>query len=358
MANDRIVEDADVERWAAESIPVRFPLWSRARIGLAIGSVVLLAWLPPSGKVRTVRPAHHTPGISPNPIVRFAFAPDSRTIATVDDHERIELRRLDGSSPTIPIDGTGHVKAIAFSPDGRLLVIGRREPDVVLVELEGSVSTRTLGIDVKNTSDLACSPDGRLLAVASHESSRIVVWDLAAGRERTILAGHRTPAQLVRFTPDGRSLVSLAINDHRLLFWDLAIGRPIRRLENFATRPNCLAYSPDGRCLATSCAPQSVQIWDLETCREVVRIAELGFPARSLVFSPDDRLLAVAAGDGSASLWNAVTGQPIRRLETGLDVLNDIAFSPDGRLIALGGNDGSLRLWDVATLLAASDGSD
>ena len=358
MSHNRNVQGSEAEGWAARTVRARFPIWNWVRIGLAIGVAVLLIWLPPTDQVRALRPAHHAPGISPSPIIRLAFAPDAQTIATVDDHERIELRRLDGSGPTIPIDGVDHVKAIAFSPDGRYLAVGRRETDVVLLSLHPSISARKLNIDVRETSDLSFSPDGSLLAVSSHASPRIVIWEIRTRRLRTLLAGHHTPAHLVRFTPDGQSLLSMAINDRRLLNWDLASSRPRHLMENLASRPNCLAYAPNGRRLATSCFPRSVQIWDLATGREVVRIAGLRFPARSLAFSPDGRLLAAASGDGSAGLWDASTGQPIRQLETGLDVLNAIAFSPDGLRIAISGNDGALRLWDVATLFNPSARSD
>ncbi len=351
MSNDRNVQDREVEGWAARTILVRFPLLSRARIGLAIGSLVLMAWLPITDQGRPLRPAHRVLGISLNPIVRFAYAPDAQTIATVDDFERIELRRLDGSQPTLPIDGSGHVKAMAFSPDGRLLAIGRREADVVLVEFKGSVSTRKLGIRVKETSDLAFSPDGTLLAVSSHDSPRIVLWDLPNNRERAILVGHDTPVYSVHFAPDGRSLISVASKDRQLHIWEIATNRLVCRLENIASPPHCLTYSPDGRQVATASKPRSVQIWDLTTCRATIRISGLGFPARSLAFSPDSRLLAAGSGDGSAGLWDAATGQPIRQLETGLQVLNSIAFSPDGHQIALTGNDGAIRLWSVEALL-------
>lgn len=358
MSTNRNVQGNEAEGWAARTVRARFPIWNWARIGLAIGVAALLAWLPPTDEVKALRPAHHAPGISPSPIIRLAFAPDAQTIATVDDRERIELRRLDGSGSTIPIDGVDHVKAIAFSPDGRYLAVGRRETDVVLLSLHPSVTLRKLNINVKETSDLTFSPDGTLLAISSHASPRIVIWEIAAGRARTLLAGHQTPAHLVRFAPDGQSLVSVAINDCRLLTWDLSSGRPRNLIDHFASRPNCLAYAPNGRRLATSCFPRAVQIWDLATGREVVRISGLRFPARSLAFSPDGSLLAASSGDGSAGLWDASTGQPIRRLETGLDVLNAIAFSPDGLRIALSGNDSALRLWDVATLFNPSARSD
>jgi WD40 repeat protein len=66
---------------------------------------------------------------------------------------------------------------------------------------------------------IAFSPDGRLLAVA--ETTRVRLWDIAARRELRSFDGHRGSVTSVAFTPDGKALVSAA-EDSTALIWDLA----------------------------------------------------------------------------------------------------------------------------------------
>ncbi|WP_227255012.1 WD40 repeat domain-containing protein [Frigoriglobus tundricola] len=65
---------------------------------------------------------------------------------------------------------------------------------------------------------LAFSPDGRLL-VAGGADGAVTVWDLAAGRAVRRFAGHRGPVAALSFAPDGHRLASGSA-DGTALIWD------------------------------------------------------------------------------------------------------------------------------------------
>src|SRR5262249_58174662 len=86
-----------------------------------------------------------------------------------------------------------------------------------------------LGIPIREVKTLVVSPDGRTLAASSSLHHEILLWDLAAGRERARLGGHDSPVVRLAFAPDCRSLASGARSDTAILLSALAPGRPPRR---------------------------------------------------------------------------------------------------------------------------------
>ena len=65
---------------------------------------------------------------------------------------------------------------------------------------------------------LAISPDGELLVQAAGHSARL--WDLAAGKELTRLAGHEGDVTAVAFGPDGKTLATGSA-DTTVLIWNV-----------------------------------------------------------------------------------------------------------------------------------------
>jgi RNA polymerase sigma factor (sigma-70 family) len=114
--------------------------------------------------------------------------------------------------------------ALAFSPDGRLLVSGGhsfRNNGINIWDVATGKLLRTLPVEGQA---LAFSPDGRALATAGNHQE-IWLWETKTWRARGRFVGHGTRVTALAFTADGRRLVS-ASEDATALVWD--VGQAIK----------------------------------------------------------------------------------------------------------------------------------
>ena len=94
---------------------------------------------------------------------------------------------------------------------------------------------------------VAFSPDGRLIVSGSYDGT-VRVWDAATGGERRVLQGHSDSVHAVAFSPDGRLIVS-GSGDETVRVWDAATGAEPRVLQETALRG--LSFSSCGKHLVT-----------------------------------------------------------------------------------------------------------
>jgi WD40 repeat protein len=86
-----------------------------------------------------------------------------------------------------------------------------------------------------------------------------MVWDVATGRERLVLRGHRGGINAVAYNRDGTRLATGG-EGGLVKIWEARSGQDLLSLEGNAFRVSSLAFSPDGRHLAAG-GDRELRIW-------------------------------------------------------------------------------------------------
>ncbi len=192
----------------------------------------------------------------------LALSPDGRTLAVASRNEVLtcEVERCADTLRSRDKHDTW-VRALAFSPDRRLLASGGSDRSVHLLDIvDGSL--RVYSGHTAFVRDVKFSPDGRYLASAAEDTTLRLV-DVHTGEAR-VLGGHELGVARVEFSPDGSLVASLSNTEHSARLWDVASGRS-RVLRGHADRVNQVAFSPDGKTLATASDDGTIRLWQATT---------------------------------------------------------------------------------------------
>ena len=155
-------------------------------------------------------------------VTSIAFSPDGASLAT--SHSNGEVRIREAAAPrysSIVGRFASDPRGLAFSPDGNTLAASATlSSPILLWDVPARRLRATLVGPAEGVPALAFSPDGRILVIAGGDGT-LRLKDLVAGRDYPITQGHHDRIWSLDFSPDGRSLAS-AGNDHCVRLWDVA----------------------------------------------------------------------------------------------------------------------------------------
>jgi serine/threonine-protein kinase len=286
----------------------------------------------------------------------IAFSPDGGTLAFTNGG-LASLWDVTDKKPKKRFDLDGACWGIAFSKDGLLAWAGN-DHTVRLWDVSGAnpKEQAVLRGHTEFVRAVAFSPDGRVLASASADKT-VRLWDLAGAepKEMTVLRAHTEPMRNVAFTPNGKKLAT-ADEEGWVRLWDLSGTEPrewgkIDQNPNAGPRQVPLAFTPDSRALATAGNDHWITVWDLGGNQPQLRHQLHGHQhlPGALLFSKDGRTLVSGSYDGTIRDWDVATGKALSPPSGHVAEATGVAFSADCRLLVSCGIDKSVRLWDSIT---------
>ena len=311
-------------------------------------------------------PLIETEFASDGPSLGVAFSPDGSLLAAIS-RSGISLWSVQEGVVVLAVPGqpSGWVQtSVAFSPDGRTLIIGDEmfDHNVTLWDIEMNQPIAA-GLEGHKAGvwSVAYSPRGDLAASGS-EDGTIIFWDPLTG---TPMSGPLTDRigyddliwkggaaengiMSIAFTPDGETLVS-GRYDGTILLWDISAQHPLGDAwVAHRSAVEAVAVSPDGKMLVSGGEDGLVRLWDLEARVLIAELVGHTGSVSGLTLSSDGALLASSEGFcGPLRLWDLTTRHPLGRVKPELsDHVYGVAFAPQGGMLATGGE--RLALWDLA----------
>jgi WD40 repeat protein len=357
----------------------------------------------------------------------WALSPDGATIATNGGSTVLHSWDIGAHRDRLTEPAAAHqdrANALRFTADGKTLLSGSDDRTVRLWDVSNGRQKQVLGLSGKPRA-LALSPDGRLLLAGAQDHNWLFVWDLTAGDKPVILLDGYNPqafpiavelpnrndtiltcwsdgklrswnwkdrqkkvvVQQLRILPMGTDHLILSEEDrfssgvffaaprriaviesqNGLHVADLEAGKELYQVPDATV----VTVSPDDRFLAIAQTvhdrrlrlfplrhqaikidPQPSEtliILNSQTGKETHRIPIRSTEVWALRFSPDSKLLAATTGrdPGAIHLYEVANGREIRRIRTPMIGTPALAFAPDGSMLASGMADTSVLLWDL-----------
>jgi WD40 repeat protein len=241
-----------------------------------------------------------------------AFSPNGNLIATASDDQTVRIYSASNGQWRATFTRASAIKAVAFSPNSRRLVLGQADGDVVLAD------------------------------VATSASGAVTVTHL-----RT-LTGHTGAVNSVAFSPSGTQVLSGA-DDRRALLWNVADGTILRDLPH-SLGVNAVAFSAAvPTMIATGSEDGTIKVWNITSGAELLTLTGHAAAVNDLTFSDDGLLLISASSDRTIKIWNPFLGILVATYSGHEGSITSVAISEDGARIVSGSADYTARVWDTSS---------
>jgi WD40 repeat protein len=192
------------------------------------------------------------------------------TVGSGDSAGKVLLWAPPADKPVRTIDTKTAVRALALSPDGKVLVSAGDDGTVQMWDPATGTATRKITGPADGLLAVALSADGKTVAAGGYDG-KLWCWDLATGNKKFDVAvqppGPPQPNATVNviaavaFAPDGKTIAAGGSDARVFLF--TADGKFARQMQGHTGAITALEYHPAGVFLLSGSADRTVRLWEL-----------------------------------------------------------------------------------------------
>jgi WD40 repeat protein len=309
----------------------------------------------------TTPPVYHDIDISVDILTAIAIKQDGRYLllndASLDGSENPALWELATGEVVQTYAGFGgdvSPGAVAISPDSRFVAAAgfkeiTMEPIVKVWDLDSGELLCDLKGFTENGRAVAFSPDSAYLLAGSQVYEGIIghliLYDVhTCDIERRFETDEEVSS--IQFSRDGTRAITGSSFLGRVILWDVATGKEIKRF-SYADTGLMLgaAFGPEDTTVLST-ASGEIYLWDVETAKLMHSYTGINATPWTVAISPDDKYVLSGSVDGDVILWDFSTREQLDKLNI-KNVVFSIAFSPDSKTAYAGSMLGKLIEWPI-----------
>lgn len=247
--------------------------------------------------------------------------------------------------PPVVTERPSAVHALAASPWAPLLAVTAQR-QILLHHTETLELIGILPFPEGDPISLAFTPDGRYLIVGGGVPGRngvTVTFDVTNG-SRVVSAGKEFDSILAADIRPSFDIVATGGPSKLLNLWNTATGERIHSVKKHTDWITALDISPDGILLASGDRNGGVWVWEAETANEfhTLRVHQAAITA--IAFRADSNLLASASEDGTVRFWEMNNGNEVKKIDAHPGGVTAFAFAKNGTSVTAG-RDKKAKLW-------------